>query len=124
METITFKPIGIISTPFKDPKGTPIQAAGACGVSGRIQIFPDYAPGLQDLQGFSHVILLYAFHLCRGFSLKVLPFLDEQEHGVFATRAPARPNSIGLSIVRLERVEGDTLLVQDVDMVDGSPLVY
>jgi tRNA-Thr(GGU) m(6)t(6)A37 methyltransferase TsaA len=123
METFSFKPIGIIFTPYQDPQGTPIQAAASLGVQGRIQIFPEYQEGLQDVEGFSHLILIYVFHLCRDYSLKVKPFLDDVKRGVFATRAPARPNPIGLSVVRLKRVEEETLYISDVDMLDGTPLL-
>jgi tRNA-Thr(GGU) m(6)t(6)A37 methyltransferase TsaA len=123
MAKISLEPIGIIFTPYKDPRGTPIQPTASVGVKGRIQIFPAYREGLQDLEGFSHLILIYVFHLCRNYSLKVKPFLDEVQRGVFATRAPARPNPIGLSVVRLERVEGDILHICDVDILDGTPLL-
>jgi len=115
--------IGIIHSPFTNPSGTPIQPAGAMGVEGTIEIEPEFAAGLKDLEGFSHLILLYHFHLSRGFSLTVAPFLDDQPHGVFATRAPRRPNPIGLSIVRLLRREGSVLWVSDIDIVDGTPLL-
>jgi tRNA-Thr(GGU) m(6)t(6)A37 methyltransferase TsaA len=123
MDLITFRPIGLISTPFPESKGTPIQPRAALGAVGTIKIFPEFVQGLQDLEGFSHIFLLYHFHRCQGFSLLVKPFLDEVQRGVFATRAPARPNSIGLSIVRLERIDHDTLHVLDVDMLDGTPLL-
>ncbi len=123
MDLITFRPIGIISTPFKESKGTPIQPRAAQGAAGTVKVFPEYCQGLQDLDGFSHIFLLYHFHHCREFSLLVKPFLDEVQRGVFATRAPARPNPIGLSLVRLDRVENDTLQVRDVDMLDGTPLL-
>ncbi|MFH1596753.1 MAG: tRNA (N6-threonylcarbamoyladenosine(37)-N6)-methyltransferase TrmO [Pseudomonadota bacterium] len=123
METFSFKPIGIIFTPYQDSQGTPIQAAASLGVQGRIQIFPEYQEGLQDVDGFSHLILIYVFHLCRDYSLQVKPFLDDVKRGVFATRAPARPNPIGLSVVRLKRVEEETLYISDVDMLDGTPLL-
>jgi len=123
MDSITFRPIGLISTPFTKPAGTPIQPKAAEGVAGSIKIFQEFCPGLQDLEGFSHIILLYHFHLVQSFSLLVKPFLDDKERGLFATRAPARPNPIGLSIVRLERIEADTLHVLDVDMLDGTPLL-
>jgi tRNA-Thr(GGU) m(6)t(6)A37 methyltransferase TsaA len=123
MDSIAFRPIGRISTPFMTPAGTPIQPKAAEGVAGSIKIFQEFCPGLQDLEGFSHVFLLYHFHLVQSFSLVVKPFLDDKERGVFATRAPARPNPIGLSIVRLERIEADTLHVLDVDMLDGTPLL-
>ena len=123
MESICFKPIGTIFTPYKEAAGTPIQAAAAVGVKGRIEILPEYQEGLQDLEGFSHLILLYVFHLSRGYALRVKPFLDDVKRGVFATRAPARPNPIGLSVVRLKRVDGTTLYISDVDMLDGTPLL-
>jgi tRNA-Thr(GGU) m(6)t(6)A37 methyltransferase TsaA len=123
MDLVTFRPIGLISTPFTAPEGTPIQSKAAEGVAGSIKIFPEFGLGLQDLAGFSHIFLLYHFHRCEGFSLLVKPFLDKQQRGVFATRAPARPNPIGLSLVRLEKIEADTLHVLDVDMLDGTPLL-
>ena len=123
MAEITFKPIGTVSSPFKQPQGTPIQAAASKEAQGVIDILPEYQEGLQDLEGFSHLILLYHFHLSAGFSLKVKPFLDEQIRGVFATRAPARPNPIGFSVVRLERVAGTRLYIREVDIVDGTPLL-
>jgi tRNA-Thr(GGU) m(6)t(6)A37 methyltransferase TsaA len=123
MDLITFRPIGRISTPFTTPAGTPIQPKAAEGVAGSIKIFAEFCQGLQDLEGFSHMFLLYHFHLVQNFSLLVKPFLDDGERGLFATRAPARPNPIGLSIVRLESIEGDTLHVLDVDMLDGTPLL-
>jgi len=123
MDLITFRPIGIISTPFQEPKGTPIQPKAAAGAVGTVKVFPEYCQGLQDLDGFSHIFLLYHFHHCQGFSLLVKPFLDEVPRGVFATRAPARPNPIGLSLVRLDRIEHDTLHVREVDILDGTPLL-
>ncbi|MCD6520936.1 MAG: tRNA (N6-threonylcarbamoyladenosine(37)-N6)-methyltransferase TrmO [Anaerolineae bacterium] len=123
MEAITYRPIGIIHSPFKEPKGTPIQPRAAHGVRGTVEVFPEYAAGLEDLEDFSHVILLYHFHLVKGAKLKVKPFMDQQEHGVFATRASSRPNPIGLSILRLERVEGNILYVCNIDIVDGTPLL-
>lgn len=123
MNPITFRPIGVIFTPFPEPRGTPIQPGAAQGVAGRVQVFPEFADGLKDLEGFSHLLLLYYFHLSRDFALRVKPFLDDEERGVFATRAPARPNPLGLSLVRLERLEGTTLHILDVDMVNGTPLL-
>ncbi|RPJ12581.1 MAG: tRNA (N6-threonylcarbamoyladenosine(37)-N6)-methyltransferase TrmO [Deltaproteobacteria bacterium] len=115
-------PIGTIHTPFTDPAGMPIQPAGAGGVKGTIEIFEKYRAGLKDLDGFSHVILLYHFHRSQGFNLQVVPFMDSETRGVFATRAPKRPNAIGFSIVHLERIENGTLHVQNVDILDGTPL--
>jgi tRNA-Thr(GGU) m(6)t(6)A37 methyltransferase TsaA len=123
MKKIEYKPIGIIRSPFKDIKGMPIQPTGAKDVKGKVVIEPEYIGGLKDIGGFSHIILIYHFHLSKGFSLEVKPFMDDKLHGVFATRAPRRPNPIGLSIVRLVRVEGRILHIEDVDIVDGTPLL-
>ena len=101
----------------------PIQATSAKGVKGKIVLKPEYVEGLRDIEGFSHIILIYHFHLSDGFSLQVKPFMDDNLHGVFATRAPRRPNPIGLSVVRLTKVEGRTLYIEDVDIVDGTPLL-
>ena len=113
----------MIRTPFKEPRGTPIQPTGAVGVEGALEVFPEHAPGLKDLEGFSHVILLFHFHLSRGHSLTVRPYLDKEVRGVFATRFPGRPNPIGLSVVRLMGIEGHVVRIMDVDIVDGTPLL-
>jgi tRNA-Thr(GGU) m(6)t(6)A37 methyltransferase TsaA len=123
MDEITYRPIGTIHSPFKEPRGTPIQPAAARGVAGTVELFPEYVEGLADLDGFSHVILIYHFHLSRKPSLRVKPFMDDEVHGVFAVRAPSRPNPIGISAVRLVGVEGNVLHIQDVDVVDGTPLL-
>jgi tRNA-Thr(GGU) m(6)t(6)A37 methyltransferase TsaA len=123
VDEVTYKPIGVIHSPFKQPRGTPIQPAGAEGIAGTVEVFPEYADGLQDLDGFSHIILIYHFHLSGRPSLRVKPFMDDEVHGVFAMRAPSRPNPIGISVVRLVRVEGNVLHVQDVDIVDGTPVL-
>jgi tRNA-Thr(GGU) m(6)t(6)A37 methyltransferase TsaA len=123
MDEITYKPIGVIHSPFKEPKGTPIQPAGAKGTGGSVEVFPEYAEGLKDIEGFSHIILIYHFHLSKGASLTARPFMDSEARGVFAVRAPSRPNPIGISVVRLVRVEGVILHIQDVDIVDGTPLL-
>ena len=123
MKGITYKPVGIIRTPFKDVKDMPIQPMGAKGIQGTLHIEPEYVDGVKDLEGFSHIILIYHFHLSQGYSLQVKPFMDDKLHGVFATRAPKRPNPIGLSVVRLVKMEGVDLHVEDVDMVDGTPLL-
>ncbi|NJE25558.1 tRNA (N6-threonylcarbamoyladenosine(37)-N6)-methyltransferase TrmO [Thermococcus sp. MV5] len=122
-DLICYKPIGIIHTPFKDPRGVPIQPSAARGIEGEVEVFPEYVKGLKDLEGFSHIILIYHFHLAKPNSLLVRPYMDAEYHGVFATRAPSRPNPIGLSIVRLVRVEGNVLHIKDVDIVDGTPLL-
>jgi len=123
MDRITMRPIGLLRTPFDRPQGAPIQPSGAKGAKGRAILEPEFEPGLKDLEGFSHLILVYYFHLSRGFELEVVPFLDHEPRGLFATRAPRRPNPIGLSTVRLVKVEGQVLHLEDVDMVDGSPLL-
>jgi tRNA-Thr(GGU) m(6)t(6)A37 methyltransferase TsaA len=123
MNEIKYRPIGIIHSPFKEPKGTPIQAAGAKGISGTVEIFPEYAEGLKDIEGFSHIVLLYHFHLSKRSALIVKPYMDDEAHGVFAMRGPSRPNCIGISVVYLVKVEGNVLQVGDVDIVDGTPLL-
>jgi len=123
MEKITYRPIGVVHSPFKKPEGTPIQSAAATDTSAVVEVFPEYAEGLDDLDGFSHIILLYHFHLAAKCSLSVRPYLDHTPHGLFATRAPARPNSIGLSIVRLSGISNGELQVMDVDILDGTPLL-
>jgi tRNA-Thr(GGU) m(6)t(6)A37 methyltransferase TsaA len=120
---IEYQPIGIIHTPFENPVGMPIQPAGAAGISGSVQLFPEYAAGLQDLAGFSHIILLYHFHRSAGFDLMTTPFMGKQEHGLFATRTPRRPNPIGLSTVKLISVEEHILHIEEVDMLNGTPLL-
>jgi tRNA (adenine37-N6)-methyltransferase len=117
------KPIGIIHTPFRQPENMPIQPVGAVGVKGTVEIFAEFRAGLKDLDGFSHIILLYLFHRGQGFSLEVVPFLDTQPRGLFATRAPRRPNPLGLSTVRLDGIDNGILLVRDVDILDGTPLL-
>ncbi|HJX30251.1 MAG TPA: tRNA (N6-threonylcarbamoyladenosine(37)-N6)-methyltransferase TrmO [Thermodesulfobacteriota bacterium] len=123
MGTITYRPIGVIHSPFKDKEGMPIQPAGAQGIAGTVALDPKYTEGLNDLEGFSHIILLYHFHRSEGYALTVKPFLDDAMRGVFATRAPNRPNPIGFSIVRLVKVEGRTLSIEGVDIIDGTPLL-
>ncbi|MGO9566412.1 MAG: tRNA (N6-threonylcarbamoyladenosine(37)-N6)-methyltransferase TrmO [Desulfomonilaceae bacterium] len=123
MKSVEYKPIGVIRSPFQDVEGIPIQPAGAPGVPGTIEMEPQFEPGLKDLSGFSHIILIYHFHASKGYVLEVKPFLDDSLRGVFATRAPRRPNPIGLSVVRLVSVEGCTLRIQDVDVLDGTPLL-
>ena len=118
-----FDQIGIIHSPFKEPTGTPIQPSAARDVEGSIELFEPYAAGLKDLNGFSHILLVYFFHLVRQTSLEVIPFMDDQPHGIFATRAPGRPNPIGISTVRLVQIQDRLLTIKDVDMVDGTPLL-
>ena len=123
VDPLSFVPIGIIQTPFADIAGMPIQPTGARGIRGSVRIFSKYAEGLRDIEGFSHLFLIYAFHHCTSYQLTVTPFLDTISRGVFATRAPRRPNAIGLSTVRLIEVKGTTLVIEDVDILDGTPLL-
>ncbi|HXZ98461.1 MAG TPA: tRNA (N6-threonylcarbamoyladenosine(37)-N6)-methyltransferase TrmO [Candidatus Acidoferrum sp.] len=123
MSASVFRPIGVIHSPLKEGVGAPIQSVAARDVEGVVELFPQYAEGLRDIEGFSHIILIYHFHLSGKSSLIVRPYLDDETHGVFATRAPARPNPIGISVVRLARVDGTRLHVAGVDMLDGTPLL-
>jgi tRNA-Thr(GGU) m(6)t(6)A37 methyltransferase TsaA len=116
------KPIGVIHTPFTDKQQTPIQPTRSQAV-GQVEVFPEFADGLQDLEGFSHIILLYVFHQSNGYTLQVKPFLDDQLRGLFATRYPCRPNPIGLSVVRLLARQDNILDIEGVDVLDGTPLL-
>ncbi len=116
------RPIGVIHSPFTDKKQTPIQPTRSEAV-GQVEVYPEFAEGLQDVEGFSHLILLYVFHQSAGFSLRVKPFLDDALRGLFATRYPCRPNPIGLSIVRLLARRDNRLEIEGVDMLDGTPLL-
>ena len=120
---VLVRPIGYVRSPFADPVGMPIQPRGAAGVRGTVEVLPGFSDGLADLEGFSRIVLVYLFHRSEGYSLRVVPFLDDCERGVFATRAPRRPNPIGLSFVRLVAVEGCRLVVEDVDVLDGTPVL-
>lgn len=123
MRTIKYKPIGVVHSPFKEPKGTPIQPSSAKGIKGQVEIFPEYRDGLQDIDGFSHIILIYHFHLSKESSLIAKPFLDETTHGIFAIRGSSRPNPIGISVVRLLEVKDNILSIENVDIIDGTPLL-
>jgi len=123
MDEIRFTAIGIVHSPFKEAAGTPIQPRAAREVEGTVEVFPEYAEGLRDVDGFSHIILLCYLHMARPFSLRVRPYLETTTRGLFATRAPSRPNPIGLSILRLARIEGPTLYVKDIDVIDGTPVL-
>ena len=123
MNRITYEPIGVIHSPFKEPKGTPIQTASAKSIAGTVEIFSEYVKGLQDLEGFSHIILIYHFHLSKSSSLTTKPFMDNKPHGIFAIRGPSRPNPIGISVVQLIKIKDNILHVQDLDIVDGTPLL-
>lgn len=116
-------PIGVIRTPFENAAGTPLQPSMAQGVEGTVEVFPEYAAGLKDLEGFERIWLIYWFHLAAPAELVVQPYMDSERHGVFATRAPSRPNPIGMSAVRLLAVEGAVLRVAEIDILDGTPLL-
>ncbi len=120
---IEFSPIGVIHTPFPEPGDMPVQPAGGAGVEGTVEVFEGYRDGLADLDGFSHVILLYHLHRGHGYELRVVPFRETIPRGLFATRAPRRPNPIGLSVVRLTGIEDGVLHVENLDIVDGTPLL-
>jgi tRNA-Thr(GGU) m(6)t(6)A37 methyltransferase TsaA len=120
---IEYKPIGIIHSPFTKLNNMPIQPAGAAGVEGTVEVFPQYDDGLKDLDGFSHLILLYHLHRSKDFKLHVVPFLDSMPRGVFATRAPKRPNPIGVSVIKLQKIQGNILYIENVDILDGTPLL-
>lgn len=116
------KPIGVIHSPFTEKDLTPIQPTRSQAI-GRVEVFPEFAGGMQDMDEFSHIILLYAFHCSSGYALLVKPFLDDQMRGLFATRYPCRPNPIGLSVVRLLARRENILDIAEVDMLDGTPLL-
>jgi len=121
--TICFKSIGTIRTPFKRKEGMPIQSRGSKGIKGTIKLKKEYSDGLLDLEKFSHIYLIYHFHMSKGFDLQVIPFLDDKLHGIFATRAPRRPNSIGISVVKLISIKDNILEIENVDMLDGTILL-
>ena len=116
------KPIGIIHSPFQSGAETPIQPSRS-RANGQVEVFKEYQEGLEDIEGFSHIILIYWFHKSKGYSLKVKPFLDDTLRGVFATRAPSRPNQIGISVVRLLERKENILYVKGIDVLDGTPLI-
>jgi len=120
---LIYKPIGIIHSQFTSVVGVPIQPSGAEGIGGVVEVFDEFYDGLKSLDGFSHIILIYHFHLANGFQLEVIPFLDKKSHGVFATRAPNRPNSIGMSVVKVKKVEQNRIYIENVDIIDGTPLL-
>jgi len=122
-EPIVLRPIGIIHTAFREAAGTPIQPRFAGGSKGRVEVFRPYAPALKDLDGFERVWLLYWLHAAGAPKLLVRPYMDTTERGLFATRAPSRFNPIGLSPVRLLGMKGNILHIEDVDILDGTPLL-
>ncbi|MEF8758126.1 MAG: tRNA (N6-threonylcarbamoyladenosine(37)-N6)-methyltransferase TrmO [Halobacteriales archaeon] len=123
-DEVRYEPIGVIRSPFESVEGMPIQASAAGDAVGSVELDDRYGPGLADLDGFSHCILLYHFHRADGeASLSARPFLDDVDRGLFSTRAPRRPNPIGLSVVAIEDVDDGTLTVRGVDVLDGTPLL-
>jgi len=120
---IEYHPIAIVHSPFTTLENMPIQPAGAEGIAGRVEVLPEYEEGLRDLGGFSHIILLSHFHRNKGFNLRAVPFLDSEPRGVFATRAPRRPNPIGLSVVKLVKITGRILHIENVDLLDKTPVL-
>ena len=121
--TITFNPIGTIHSPYHELSGMPIQPTSNISAPGTVVILPELTPGLEDLEGFSHIILIYHLHQSRRVAITVTPFLDSKSHGIFATRAPFRPNPIGISVVKLVKIEQNILHVDNLDILDGTPLL-
>lgn len=120
---VSFRPIGVLRSEHRVAAQTPIQPVYARGCLGRAEVFPEFAEGLTDLEGFSHVYIIYHFHQAQPAKMKVKPFMQDVEHGVFATRAPARPNPIGISIVELVRREDNVLYLDGLDVLNGTPLL-
>lgn len=120
---IRYTPIGVIHSPFAEPAGVPIQGAVENKVDAVAEVFSEFAEGLTDLDGFSHAILIYHFHKSKKYKLKVVPYLDKVKRGVFATRAPSRPNSIGLTVVQILKIEKNKIYFRNADMIEGTPLL-
>ncbi len=123
MQPITLHPIGVIHTPFEVPHGIPKQPSVGRDVQGTVELLPDFVDGLKDMEGFSHITLVFYLHLSEGYELQIKPNGHSYIRGLFTTRGPRRPNPIGISTVRLDRIEGNILHIRDVDMVDGTPLL-
>lgn len=122
-DVIALSPIGIIHSPHRDIANMPIQPVAAEGVRGHIELFRQYQDGLKDLDGFSHITLIYRFHRINGYNLQVVPFMDTEPRGVFSTRAPKRPNAIGMSTVKVVGVRDNVVEIEQVDILDGTPLL-
>lgn len=123
MNEVRYKPIGIVHSPFKKTQNVPIQSIASKGIRGTVELAREYIKGLKDIEGFSHIILICHLHLSRSYSLLVRPYLDDNLRGIFSTRAPSRPNPVGISIVRLIKVEDNLLQIQDIDILDGTPVL-
>jgi len=120
---IVFRDIGIIRTEFEKKDGIPIQAFFGCDHAGEIEIYPQYTEGLKDLDGFSHIHLVYYFNRHDDYSLTVVPYMDTEERGIFSTRAPVRPNGIGLSLVELVSIKKNIIHFRGVDILNNTPLL-
>jgi tRNA-Thr(GGU) m(6)t(6)A37 methyltransferase TsaA len=118
-----FRSIGVLVTSYKSKSGVPIQGVFDPESKGRAEIFKEYEAGLKDIEGFSHLILIYVFHRSEGYELVCKPYMEDKPRGIFAIRAPRRPNPIGLSVVRLEKREENILHLAELDMLDGTPLL-
>jgi tRNA (adenine37-N6)-methyltransferase len=123
VDEVLYRPIGVVHSPFGELAGMPLQSVAADDIEGTIEIEPEFAPGLQDIEGFSHLFVVSHLHRGKPGGLVVQPFLDDTPRGVFSTRSPRHPNPIGLSIVRLLSVTGGTLQVAGIDLVDGTPVL-
>lgn len=123
MAEFVMRRIGAVRSPYKDTKEIPKGFGVTHEAEGVLEILPEFAPGLMDIEGFSHLFVLWAFHRSGGFDLVGRPPIDNREHGVFATRSPRRPNPIGLTVVELLGREGSRLRVKGVDMLDGTPIL-
>lgn len=123
MTKIECSPIGIIHTPYDEAKNIPIQGTFKDNVEGYVELQEKYTPGLKDLDGFSHAILIYYFHKSVRESLEGKPYLEDETHGIFAIRSPHRPNFLGLSIVKIKEIKGNKLYFTEVDMLDGTPVL-
>ncbi|HVS64687.1 MAG TPA: tRNA (N6-threonylcarbamoyladenosine(37)-N6)-methyltransferase TrmO [Thermoanaerobaculia bacterium] len=122
-DAIVLRPIGYVRSPYREPAEVPRGLGAEHPAEGVLSILPEYEPGLRDIEGFSHLFVIWAFHLAGGSELLALPPSDDRPHGVFATRSPHRPNPLGLSVVELLGRDGGELRVGGVDMVDGTPIL-
>jgi tRNA-Thr(GGU) m(6)t(6)A37 methyltransferase TsaA len=122
-EQIVLNPIGYIRSPFKVGDAMPVQSIDGRDVRGYLELLPEYKEGLKDLEGFSHIILIFHLHLNEKVKMQTRPFMDNEYRGIFATRSPSRPNHLGMSVVRVERVEDNRVYIRDLDMIDGTPLL-
>jgi tRNA-Thr(GGU) m(6)t(6)A37 methyltransferase TsaA len=120
---IEYRPIGFVHSPYQTASGTPIQPSRARGIEGTVELDEEYVEALSDLDGFSHIILICHLHKAADFKLRVVPYLDTELRGLFATRAPSRPNPIGLSVVRLLGIDGRVVRIEGVDLLDGTPVL-